>query len=104
MIQRVCELFMNNILYFCEQLEISIWQHCALVFWCHYNIPLEVVAELYAFQCIPMGSCTRFHWEVVAHTSHLTTETTFDLRCESVTYLYIPTYLTLYVLLFELKV
>ena len=28
MIQRVCELFMNNILYFCEQLEISIWQHC----------------------------------------------------------------------------
>ena len=31
MIQRVCELFMNNILYFCEQLEISIWQHCILV-------------------------------------------------------------------------
>ena len=26
MIQRVCELFMNNILYFCEQLKISIWQ------------------------------------------------------------------------------
>ena len=25
--ERICELFMNNILYFCEQLEISIWQH-----------------------------------------------------------------------------
>ena len=27
---------MNNILYFCEQLEISIWQHCynCFVLWC----------------------------------------------------------------------
>ena len=42
--------------------------------------------------CIPMGSGTTFHWAVVthlescgSHTSHLTTETPFDLRCESVT-------------------
>ena len=27
MIQKFCELFVNNILYFYEQLEISIWQH-----------------------------------------------------------------------------
>ena len=34
-----------------------------------------------------MGSCTTFHWEVVAVVVIHQTEISFNLRCESVTYI-----------------
>ena len=54
--------------------------------------PVNLNAVSICLVCIPMGSCTTFHWEVVTYLencgcdNHFKPRTLFDLRCESITY------------------